>query len=564
MAGEYSVDPTMGGMSPLGPAPAAPSMRDRLAAVRTQLGTAPAAPVQTTPLVEAVPPMLAAPTPPPPQPTAPVGAIVGAPVMAPTRYTPGGMRADTVESVRTPGAAQAIDRAEALYGAAGELDMAAQRELAATANAQAAAQDAAAAQQRAMAQEFEARERQRAARVDEEAQRFLTAGREAEQLTPSLARASRDAVSTPILAIAQIYAAGAAQQRGQAAPDLISAAIDRQLAQQRAAYDDARANTQSRQTAYGQLRQMGADAREADLAFAARKRQEQIAGLQATLGKITAPAQRAAAAAEIARQQAKHAAEVAELRGKVGDKLTEREKYQAGTTSGGGVMVPVQTQGGTVMMPMAQAAQFQGLMGVTPEQQLKQRELAIKSGELDVKRAEAGVGGGADPKTVLDPEGVPVRFPTQAQADEYRKKFDATQAFSDAKAQLREVDNLFKAGKLTAYEAQQRAEGIAGNVRGAIWTGVRGRTDAPNQQEADSLDKAFPTPQYTTMLGAPGAYIGDVVTGTNRRESGLRTLEQLAADARQAASRLAAQRGVKNEAGRGGRGDAKFNPKPRD
>ena len=112
--------------------------------------------------------------------------------------------------------------------------------------------------------------------------------------------------------------------------------------------------------------------------------------------------------------------------------------------------------------------------------------------------------------------------------------------------------------------ALQRAEGIAGNVRGAIWTGVRGRTDAPNQQEAESLDRAFPTPQYGGTLGSIGAYAGDVWAGTNRRESGLRALDQLAADAKQAASRLAAQRGVKNESGRGGRGTTKFEPKARE
>jgi hypothetical protein len=575
MAAEYSLDPgmsPMGGMSPLGPAPAAPSMRDRLAAVRQQLGTAPSAPVQTTPLAAdvGVPPMLAAPPPPqaaPPQPMAPIGAIVGAPVQAPSWSRPGGMRQDSAESVRTPGASAAIDRAEALYGAAGELDMAAQRELAATANAQAAAQETAALQERQLQADVQARERQRQQRVDTEAERFLGAARDAEKFTPSLARASRDAVSTPLLALAQVYAAGAAQQRGQAPPDLIGAAIDRQLQAQRAAYEDARTNTTGRLTAYGQIRQMGADAREADLAFAANKRSEIIKGLQGSMARITDPAKRAAAAAEIARQQAKAAAEMAELRGKVGDKITEREKYQQAQSGGGGYLIPTQMPDGSVRnLPFAVHKQYTEAMGVDPENKRKNQELGIKQGELDVKRSEAGLpvagaggaggGGVLDKRTVLDPNGRAMQFSTEKEAETYRARFDAAQVMKNQVARLEQVDKDFNAGKMTAFEANNRAKALVGTIRAAIKRGVRGETDAISDGERAVLSDEFPMPTYGSgVVGALGKFAGDAWANTDRNVVNLQGLRQAAAEASADAARIANERAKLNEAGRGGRGD---------
>jgi hypothetical protein len=326
-----------------------------------------------------VPPMLAAPQGIP----VPRGPAPGMLMRAPGSYTPGGMRQDSAEAVRTPGAAAAIDRAEALYGAAGELDMAAQRELAATADAQAAAQETAAQQERQLQAELESRERARAARIDKEAQAYLDTAKATQLERPSLASA-RGEVGYPqlaLLTIAQGILGANAGASGREPPDLVGAAIQRQLADQRSRYEIQKEKAGEARGAYAQLRAMGADAREADLAYSARVRGEAVQTLQQQIGRITDPAKRAAAAAELARQQAKQAAAMAELRGKVGDKVTEREKYQAARSSGGGYMVATAMPDGTTQyLPIAIHKQYTEAMGQDPGQRLKSAELGLKYG----------------------------------------------------------------------------------------------------------------------------------------------------------------------------------------
>ena len=548
-------------MSPLGTAPVSgPAV--------APVGTAAPGPVATQPLAVTpdvgVPPMLAAPEPAAPaQPAAPIPAgAIGSVVRTPSWSTPGGMRRESVESVRTPGASAAVDRAEALFGAAGELDLAAQRELAATADAQAAAQETAAAQQRELQAQLEARERQRQARVDQEASRYLEAAHAAGAERPSLASA-RDAVGYPSLAlltIAQGILGANAGTQGREPPDLVGAAIDRQLADQRARYEQGKERAEVARTAYGQLRAMGADAREADLAYASSVRQQAIETMQRQMARITDPAQRAQAAARIAMQQAKQAAAMAELRGKIGDKLTEREKYQAGSSGGGQYMVQVrQADGSVAMMPLAQAKQYQELMGQTADDRQKNRELDIKRGELDLKRAEAGLpgsgGAGLDPKTVIDPQGRAIRFPSEKDAAEYRARFDGTQTLRRQLDKLEEVDAAFKSGKLTPYEAQQRADALMSNIRIAVKRGVRGETDVVNEGERAALAAEFPAPQYTSGLSGAAKYAGDVWAGVDRNKVNILNLRKLTEDAAADAAKLANERGKLYEEGRGGRGD---------
>lgn len=525
------------------PAPAAPA--PVLAAPPAPPRPAPAGPLPPGALIMSTDPMMGGESPLPPTPAPQPTAPPAPPELQyrPGSYSPGGWRGDSRSTSGVAGQAPLLEAYDAATADAVRANARAVQAQAAIAAQEQAAGDALRdiQQERAEALQAKAQERQAKldaaqAHVDEQVSRY-----ESEAGDPLEGQEG-----TMIgLAIGQGLANMGAILSGRPADaDFVTPFVNRRIQQQRAALAKLGGNIENAKGVVADMRKRGFEQADAEKLAEAVYLQRAAAEGEKRLAGIREPAKRAAAAQMVAQYNQKALENRLEVGAKYGEKYTAAEKYQAGSTSGGSYVL-----NGVPVKSIGEALQLKKLMGTDSETQLQQRA-------LDIKAAEAGVGEGAmDPKTVLDPQGRAMRFSTQKEAEEYRARFDGAQQLRNQVSRLEEIDNAYREGKMTPYEAQQAADQLMGNIRISIKRGVRGETDVVNEGERAALTAEFPTPQYTGTLGSLAKGAGDAWAGVDRSKASLQQLRKLTEQAAADAAKLANERGKLYEQGRGGRGD---------
>ncbi len=463
----------------------------------------------------------------------------------PGSYSPGGWRGDSRSTTGVAGQAPLIEAYDAATADAVRANARAVQAQAAIAAQEQAAGDALRdiQQERAEALQAKAQERQAKldaaqAHVDEQVSRY-----ESEAGDPPEGQEG----AMIGLAIGQGLAhLGAILSGRPADADFVTPFVNRRIQQQRAALAKLGGNIENAKGVVADMRKRGFEQADAEKLAEAVYLQRAAAEGEKRLAGIREPAKRAAAAQMVAQYNQKALENRLEVGAKYGEKYTAAEKYQAGSTSGGSYVlngVPVKSIGG--------ALQLKKLMGTDSETQLQQRA-------LDIKAAEAGIGpdGAPDKRTVVDPQGRPMQFSTEKEAETYRLRFDAAQTMRNQVARLEDIDAQFNAGKITALEANTRTKAIVGTVRAAIKRGVRGETDAISDGERAVLSDEFPVPTYGAgVVGAATKAAGDVWAGVDRNKVFLQGLRQATEEAARDAAKLANERARLREEGRGGRGD---------
>lgn len=128
--------------------------------------------------------------------------------------------------------------------------------------------------------------------------------------------------------------------------------------------------------------------------------------------------------------------------------------------------------------------------------------------------------------------------------------------------QLRDNDAEFKAGKIDAYTAQSRAEGIMGVVRPQVHFGLRSRTDSLVKGNEDELERNYPTPGYLGGFTGLTRRIGDLAAGNvDRNEVSIRNIELAAAQAARSAADIANKRGAQTAPDERGKPPLKATPR---